>query len=319
MIISKTPFRVSLFGGSTDYESFYSKHESVLIGFALDKYCYLSVRENPHIFPYKSKVAYSLVEEVQENSDIRHNGVRGVLDYLDLSDVGLEINYWSDLPSQTGIGSSSSFVVGLINCLGKYRSPASLAIDSIAVEREHLKEAGGIQDQIWAAYGGLKSITINNDGDFFVRPLPVCDDFVEEFLARSVLIYTGKARKSFEIARSHDTGSDDLNKLEILETARNAYYCFQKENINDIAFFLKKSWNAKRQISDLICSPEVNEMFEKLESYGLMGGKLLGSGGSGFIFGILDHPKRKQEIREVFDKHHVEFNISDKGSEVIHQ
>ena len=183
MIISKTPFRVSLFGGSTDYESFYSKYGSLLIGFGINKYCYTSVRETPSIFDYLTRVSYSKVEIVNDNDNIQHNGVRGVLTYLN-KHKGYEIAHMSDLPSQTGTGSSSSFIVGLLNCFTRDWSPKMLAQAAINVERKLLEEAGGIQDQIWAAYGGMNSIGISKDGSFCVRPLPVSEEFKQEFMNR---------------------------------------------------------------------------------------------------------------------------------------
>ena len=176
MIISKTPFRVSLFGGSTDYESFYSKYGSLLIGFGINKYCYTSVRETPSIFDYLTRISYSKVEIVNDNENIQHNGVRGVLKYLN-KHKGYEISHMSDLPSQTGTGSSSSFIVGLLNCFTRDWSPKMLAQAAIHVERTLLQEAGGIQDQIWAAYGGMNSVYIGKDGEFCVRPLPVSEEF----------------------------------------------------------------------------------------------------------------------------------------------
>lgn len=321
MIISKTPFRISLFGGSTDYESFYSKHGSLLVGFAIDKYCFITARSNPHIFEFKTKVSYSVLEKVNDNRDIKHNGVRGVLEYFNLHNERLEISYFSDLPAQTGIGSSSSFVVGLINALKhkeKY-SPKELANHAIAVERGLLKEVGGIQDQIWAAYGGLNSITIHTDGSFNVRPIPVSEDFIKEFVDSSFLIYTGKQRKSFQIASSHNTGSDDQNKQNILTLANQGYQAFCDEGKKDIGLILKDSWESKKKISKLICNDEINSMMDCLSQNGMIGGKLIGSGGSGFIFGICGDVLSKEKIKQVFKNNYVEYNISPTGSMIINE
>ncbi len=321
MVISKTPFRISLFGGSTDYESFFSEHGSLLVGFAIDKYCYINLRKNPKIFDYKSKVAYSSVETVKNNKDIKHDGVRGVIDYFDLLDERLEISYFSDLPAQTGIGSSSSFVVGLINAImhkDKY-SAKELADAAITVERHFLNEVGGIQDQIWAAYGGLSSIAIDKTGNFLVRPLPVSEDFIEFFLDTSILIYTGRQRKSFKIASSHETGSTDSNKQKILQLAHSGYNAFCNEDHQQIAELLRESWESKKKISNLVCNPEINTMIEDLHDCGMIGGKLIGSGGSGFIFGITDSPESKYEICQQFKDRCVDFGISKNGSEIIHE
>lgn len=324
MIISKTPFRISLFGGSTDYESFYSEHGSLLVGLALDKYCYITVRDNPNIFDYCSKITYSTIESVNDNRDIKHNGVRGVLEYFNLLDRRLEISCFNDLPAQTGIGSSSSFVVGLINALmyhtRRYKfSPTRLAEHAINVERKHLKEAGGIQDQIWAAYGGFNSINIKEDGKFKVKPLPVCDDFVKDFIDRSFLLYTGSNRQSFKIASSHDTGSQDINKKNILDLAKEGYKAFCDEDLTRVANLLRDSWESKKKISNLICTKEVDEMMDYLNNYGMTGGKLIGSGGSGFIFGIASSFREKQRIQYIFSKKYIDFNISKTGSMIINE
>jgi D-glycero-alpha-D-manno-heptose-7-phosphate kinase len=321
MIICKTPFRISLFGGSTDYESFYSKYGSFLVGFAIDKYSYVSVRKNPSLFNYKSKISYSTVETVDHNKDIKHDGVRGVIEYFKYIDERLEISSFSDLPAQTGVGSSSSFVVGLINALEykKKYSPKQLAQYAIQVERFHLNEAGGIQDQIWAAYGGLNSIAINTDGSFNVRPLPVSDDFIKDFIESSFLIYTGKNRQSFKIAASHDTGSEDENKQKILSLAYDGYEAFCSENKNEIGLLVRESWESKRRISNLICTPEVDQMMSELLDYGMIGGKLIGSGGSGFIFGIARDIKSKKRIKDIFNSGYTEFDIARKGSTIINE
>lgn len=321
MIISKTPYRISLFGGSTDYESFYSKHGSLLVGFAIDKYSYIMVRNNPHIFDYMSKITYSKIETVANNKDIKHNGVRGVLEYFDLLQERLEISCHNDLPAQTGIGSSSTFIVGLINAIRhKYKhSMKELAEYAIKIEREYLNEVGGIQDQIWAAYGGINSITIEKNGGFSVKPLPVCNEFISDFINHSFLIYTGNQRQSFAIASSHDTGSDDINKLNILSLANEGYRAFCRESIIDIASLLKDSWESKKKISSLICNSNTEELMNILYGHGMIGGKLIGSGGSGFIFGIAKNKKCKSNIKHIFFNNYIDINISKIGSVIINE
>ena len=321
MIISKTPFRISLFGGSTDYKSFYSEHGSLLIGFAIDKYCYITVRNNPTIFDFKTKVSYSTVEIVNDNANIKHDGVRGVIDCLNLKNERLEIACFNDLPAQTGVGSSSSFVVGLINALSNKSklTAKELAKYAIYVEREHLKESGGIQDQIWAAFGGLNSISIKTNGEFNVRPLPVSGEFIKDFMENTFLIYTGNQRKSFKIASSHDTGSKDANKQKILQIAKDGYKAFCDEDKNRIGRLLKDSWESKKKISDLICSKDVDDMMDVLYKSGMIGGKLIGSGGSGFIFGITKDRMSNELIKDKFRKDYVDFKISKEGSRIINE
>ena len=289
MIIVKTPYRISLFGGSTDYKSFYSKYGSLLVGLAIDKYCYLSLRYNPTIFDYKSFAQYSKIEKVYNNSDIKHNGIRGVLKYMNI-EYGIELSHVADIPSQTGMGSSSSFIVGLLNAChkleGKHKSPEILASEAIYVERELLKESGGIQDQIWAAHGGFNSISIDKSGDINVRPLPIGKSFKAEFIRRSCLIYTGNIRKSFKVAKAHDNVNIENSKIHILGIAEQALKAFDNEDIDEIARLLYESWQHKKSISPLISSPEVDAQYDNLLDCGMIGGKLLGSGRAGFIFGI---------------------------------
>jgi len=319
MIISKTPFRISLFGGSTDYPSFYKKHGALILGFAMDKYCYISLRKTPAIFNYKTLVSYSKLEKVSKNSDVEHNGVRGVLEFLKIRH-GVEIHHLCDLPSQTGIGSSSSFIVGLLSSVMSLKKKTCdvhcLAETAINIERELLGEPGGIQDQIWAAYGGVNSIHIHRNGSFEVKPLPLSNKFKQDFLDRCALIYTGKKRKSFDIARSHDSKQGEAAKKSIHSIAQSAYKAFQQEDIGEIAKLIHESWEYKKKISPLISSPHVESLYSDLKSAGMIGGKLLGTGGSGFIFCILSEGKKPSFVKK-FSKIHVDFGFDEHGSQII--
>lgn len=318
MIISKTPFRVSLFGGSTDYQSYYSNNGSLLIGFTIDKYCYITVRKTPKILGYKTRVAYSKVEVVNNNSKVEHNGVRGVLDYLNIK-YGVDISHISDIPSQTGTGSSSSFIVGLLNSFyalkGKHPTPKQLADEAIYIERNLLNESGGIQDQIWAAYGGFNSININKTGSFEVKPLPVSEEFIEKFLSRCVLIYMGKTRKSYSIARAND--NNNKHKENIQKIANLGYNSFLDQNIDSVADLLDRSWKEKKLISNLISNNEIDARYKELKNNGVIGGKLLGSGGSGFMFGILHESVDKSDFKKKYRSNFLDFDLSLKGSEII--
>lgn len=319
MIITKTPFRVSLFGGSTDYESFYTKNGSLLIGFTMDKYCYISLRRSPEIFDYRSKISYSQVETVDNNSEIKHDGVRGTLEYLGLEDEPLEITHFADLPARTGTGSSSSFVVGLINACSEYKgygySCSQLAEKAVEIERFYLDEPGGIQDQIWAANGGFNSIEIPRNGRFSVRPLPLSSDFIDQFFRRSVLLYTGSQRNSFELANSNN--GSEATKGHIMRLARDAYTAFANEDLGEIGKLLKYGWIEKKKISDSITNSHVDRLMLNLEMMGMVGGKLLGSGQSGFIFGLCKDEKAKENIKRKFSKQYIECGLSTQGSRVI--
>lgn len=321
MIISQTPFRISMFGGSTDYGNYYKQHGSLLIGFAIDKYCYTNVRWTPGILDYNTKICYAKTELVDNNKDVRHNGVRGVLEFLKIRQ-GVEIVHLSDLPSQTGIGSSSSFIVGLLNSFyslsGEPVSKKRLAKEAIYIERELLGEAGGIQDQIWASYGGFNSLSLRED-DFEVKPMPVSEEFQQEFFDRAILIYTGKTRKSFDIAESHKNSDNIEAKHRIKEFAHRAYDCFLNSDIESIAGLLHSSWLEKKKVSELVSNYEVDQMYSHLQDDGMVGGKLIGSGGSGFIFGLLDSPKNKSALRRKYQSNFIEFGVDDCGSRIINQ
>jgi D-glycero-alpha-D-manno-heptose-7-phosphate kinase len=318
MIFTKTPFRISLFGGSTDYKSYFEKYGSFLLGFTIDKYCYICLRESPSVFPYKNIISYSQIERVNSHSEIKHNGARGTLEYLKVP-YGVELIHLCDLPSQTGIGSSSSFIVGLVNAI-KYHhdeniSKEELARTAIEIERDYLNESGGWQDQIWGAYGGFNSIEIYQDGSWAVRPMPISDNFITEFVARSALIYTGKARNSFDIAKSHDCETNIEHKHAIRRLAHQAYDAFQDENIEDIGYMLDESWQHKQKISDKIVSPEVADIYNDLRKQGtIIGGKLLGSGGSGFLFCVLSEG---EILPPKYQKNNVNFKINWEGSRII--
>jgi len=325
MIFSKTPFRISLFGGGTDYKEYYSKYESTLIGFTINKYAYLGVRETPSMFNYHTKVTYSKTEQVDDNSKIQHNGVRGVLDHYNIKDA-MEISHFSDLPAQTGIGSSSSFIVGLINSIcamsDKKISKEYLALTAINIERELLNEAGGIQDQIWAAYGGFNAIQIYNSGRFEVIPL-LTHERRKKFLSRMFMIYTGKTRQSYEISKTYKKESNENYLNEIQGIAEEAYHWINKikdidKIIDRLALLLKLSWEEKMKLSPLICSDHVGNLMNELYSDGMIGGKLIGAGGSGFIVGITNTNLQKQLIEQKFKKQYIPIDFSFGGSEIIH-
>jgi D-glycero-alpha-D-manno-heptose-7-phosphate kinase len=322
MIISKTPFRVSLFGGSTDYDSFYSKFGSFLIGFCLNKYTYLSARKTPLILPYKTRLTYSKTEILNSNEDIEHLAIKGVIDYCNV-EFGLELNHFSDLPSQTGTGSSSSFIVGLLNSLyaltEKSFCKKSIAQMAIEIERKILDEPGGMQDQIWASYGGLNSISIKKCGDFEVKPMPVSEEFKSDFISRSILVYTGKTRKSFQIAREIGQEKNTENKKRILETARTAYEYFLESDIEKIGGLLEDSWEAKKKLSDLISSSDVDLLYKKLKDNGMIGGKLLGAGRAGFIFGIMEDEDSKLRVKREYKNNYIDFAIDEEGSKIINR
>jgi len=314
MIIVKAPFRLSLFGGSTDYESFYKEHGSLLIGTTIDKYIYTSFRFRPSIVSDMSVISYSKQEVVSDIKDIKHPLIREILKrYSGPDQTSVDIHMFSDIPSRTGLGGSSTFCVSILYALWKeYRlniNKKKIATEAICIEREILKEPGGIQDQIWASYGGLNSIEITTNGEFFVRPLPVSYEFKKLFEDSLILVYTNDQRTdSGEIAKSHD----NKDKTKILELSKTAYNSFLKEDLKEIGTLLLESWKEKQKISSLISNNKINEIAEKLLTIGAYGVKLLGSGGCGFVLGICD-PKVKEKAKEIFNKNVLDVKLEFNG------
>ena len=319
MIISRTPFRVSLFGGSTDYESFYSRFGSFLIGFCLNKHAYLAIRKTTIYLSHKTLLIFSTIDRLNSNEDIQHSAIKGVLDYCNIQ-FGIELNHFSDLPSQTGTGSSSSFIVGLLNSIytlqGLTLSKEEASNIAIDIERNILAEPGGIQDQIWASYGGLNSITIDPSGNFYVQPLFVDQKFKQEFINRSILIYTGKTRKSFAIARSLGHQRTDNHKKKLLDIAYRAHESFISLDIDNIGALLRDTWIEKKKLSSSVSAKDVDALYKDLEADGMIGGKLMGAGKAGFIFGILKDCSCKELIQKKYINN-IDFSIDEEGSKII--
>lgn len=322
MIITRAPFRVSMFGGSSDYTSFFSRYGALLVGFTIDKYVYVSLKKNENFFDYKTRATYSIIESVQDNSDIQNPGIRGAVEYFGL-DGPLCINIQSDLPKQTGIGSSSSLSVALSQAIDVYvhgnttHSKKELAQHAISIEREFLGEPGGLQDQIFAAYGGVCSIEIEKDGNFKVRPLHVSEEFLAELLGRMVLCHTGCGRKSFDLAAAHDSDSSVAIKEQIKRIAELGLKAFEMESVDEIGRLLHKSWMLKKSIATGISNENIDAVYDKALDSGAIGGKLLGAGSNGFMLFILRDGIEKGQFCKSIGLSSIEFNYSNKGAEVL--
>lgn len=316
MIIVKSPLRISFFGGSTDYESFYKEHGSFIIGTTIDKYIWLSARYRPKILPKEHSIAYSKLEVVSSFEEVQNPLIREVLKYHDIRNH-IDFTSSADVPSRTGLGGSSSFCAGMIhlmkNLKGEVSEKKDIAKTAIHIERNILKESGGIQDQIWAAYGGFNTIKIDRNGDFEVTPIPVSDNFKREFEESIVLIYTNDQRNQNEIAQSHE----NKDKKKILDLSLKAYDYFIKEDIKGIGGLLLESWNEKRKISSLISTEKIDGMVEKVIEMGADGVKLLGSGGCGFLMVICNSDVKKKIVEE-FKENILEFKFEDKGTSIVY-
>ncbi|MBI5202851.1 MAG: kinase [Elusimicrobia bacterium] len=323
MIISRTPFRVSFFGGGTDYPAWISAHGGAVLSTSIDKYCYLTARKLPPFFEYRSRIVYSNIELVKENRDIEHPAVRGILDYLKITD-GVEIHHHADLPSRTGLGSSSSFAVGLLHALHalehRMADKTTLAREAIHVEQEVLKENVGCQDQVIASFGGFCRIDFAKTGGFQVAPLTLSTERVRELENHLLLYFTGFSRIASiivkeQLERIKDTQSELSRMREMVDEASGILMA--KGPLAPFGKLLDESWQLKRKLSSKVSSPAIDDIYEAARSAGALGGKLLGAGGGGFML-IFAEPKNHARIRERL-KHltRIPVNFENEGSRIM--
>ena len=310
MIISRTPYRLSLFGGGTDYVDWYSAHDSKVVAVAISRYCYITVRNLPPFFPHRTRVVYSQIESVVNHSDIDHPSVRACLEFLNCKD-GLEIHHDGDLPARSGIGSSSAFTVGLLNALyclrGESIGPADLARNAVFVEQELLKEPVGVQDQIISAYGGMQVLSLTKATGVEVVPLNISDGY-KKYLEESILFgFTGVERLSAEFTRkiieSIKTGLLDDYLDEISSIANAGIEGLQREcDIGELGGLLVRNWDLKKLLSPKFATDSADDLINTAIRAGAVGGKLMGAGGSGFFYVLADkslHEKIKQSLPNV--------------------
>ena len=324
MIITRTPFRISFFGGGTDYPAWYQRHGGVVLATTIDKYCYISCRYLPPFFEHKYRIVYSRIENVQEISEIQHPAARAVLDVLDCKD-GLEIHHDGDLPARAGLGSSSSFTVGLINALmalkGKYISKEELASQAIQVEQNVIRENVGSQDQISAAFGGFNRVEFRQDGSFEVSPIVLPGERLAALQSYLMLCFTGLSRTASEIARSTienlDRREKELKLMSGLVDQAVSVLQSRTAPIEEFGQLLHQSWMYKRQLSEQVSTAEIDRLYETARGLGAIGGKLLGAGGGGFFL-LFVRPEHQKEIREKLSRLvHVPFRFENAGSRVV--
>jgi D-glycero-alpha-D-manno-heptose-7-phosphate kinase len=324
MIMSRTPFRISLFGGGTDYPGWYREHGGMVVGAAINKYCYISFRPLPPFFEHRHRIVYSRIELSQQIDEIQHPAVRSVLTEHCVTG-GVEIQHHGDLPARSGMGSSSSFTVGLLNALrahqGLLSSAEYLAKEAIRIEQEVIREAVGSQDQIWAAYGGMNTITFHPDGRFDVTPLIISASRRKELQSRLLLFFTRSTRTAETIA---------ARKIENLPAKRTQLDCLRKmaaeaagilqsgtEPLDRIGALLHESWRLKKELADCVTTDVTNEMYGAAMAAGALGGKLLGAGGGGFLL-IFAEPHTHARVREALrDLIEVSFELGSPGSSIV--
>ncbi|MBU6225383.1 MAG: kinase [Burkholderiales bacterium] len=324
MIISRTPFRISFFGGGTDYPPWYRQNGGAVLSTSFDKYCYITCRELPPFFEHKYRIAYSKVENTKSIRDIDHPAVRAVLGEMGF-DHGLEVHCDADLPARSGLGSSSSFVVGLLHSLsalqGRRVTKDWLAHEAIRIEQEVLRENVGSQDQVVAAHGGFNVIHFHRDGSLKVEPLVVPMQRKQELNDHLMLFFTGFSRISSEIAKAQvaniEKKSDELHRMRSMVDQGVEILC-DGHNLCSFGELLHSGWMHKRAMSDQVSNSSIDALYDTARKAGAIGGKLLGAGGGGFILMFVE-PKKQSAVREALsDLIHVPFKFETAGSQVIY-
>ncbi len=322
MIISRTPFRVSFFGGGTDYDGWFKDHKGAVLATTIDKYCYITCRYLPPFFDHKSRIIYSKMEHVHGIDDIDHPSVREVLRFLDIKD-GIEIHHDGDLPARTGLGSSSSFTVGLLNSLyalkGKMVTKEQLAKEAIHIEQDMIKENVGCQDQTLAAYGGFNHIEFGGPNHLLVRQVTLTSEKSAALQDHLMLFFTGFARTASQIAE-HQIKNIPGKKPELgrmYEMVNEAVDILNGKDLLAFGKLLDESWKLKRTLSDKISTSHIDDIYDASLRAGAIGGKLLGAGGGGFVL-LFVEPHKKPKVRAALkDLLEVPIKFESLGSQII--
>ena len=327
MIITRTPFRLSFFGGGTDYPAWYSRNEGLVIATSFSQYCYITCRRLQPFFDYKSRVVYSKMETVHAHKDIEHPAVRGCLEYLNMTS-GLEVHHDADLPAKSGIGSSSTFTVGLLHALHglnhKMPTKPQLAEEAIEVEHDLLAENVGIQDQIMAAYGGLRLIEMGpafGEKKYRVTPLILHPEYLANLEKYILLGFTGLTRFATEIAEEQIQKMEkgEANLGELFSITKEALSLLQNnEDFEKIGRLLNQTWLIKRSLANKVSNHLIDSMYKTGLRAGAFGGKLLGAGGGGFIM-FFAPPERHNRIKEALPQVRVwvPFKMETQGAQVV--
>lgn len=323
MIISRTPFRISFFGGGTDYPGWYRQHGGAVLSTTINKYCHISCRFLPPFFEHRHRVVWSKIELCNTIDEIEHPAVREILRYLAI-ERGIEIHHDGDLPARSGIGSSSTFIVGALHALygllGQMKSKHQLAKESIFIEQEILRDTVGSQDQVAAAFGGFNHISFLTNDELSVRPVVLSPQRLQELDDHLMLFYTGIRRTASGIAESYVSNIDDRRRqLRIMRDMVEEALAIVTSEQPMTAFgeLLHEGWMLKRSLSSQVSNPEVDALYEAARAAGAVGGKLIGAGGGGFIL-LLAAPEQQGAIKEALRKLiHVPFRFESAGSQII--
>lgn len=322
MIITQTPFRMSFFGGGTDFPDFYREHGGAVISTTFDKYCYVNVRHLPRFFDYSTELSYARTERVKRVEDIEHPAIREAMKHLDMHEIRL--TYEADLPARSGLGTSSSFAVGMLNAFyalkGKYADKRKLADDAIFLERVLCNESGGVQDQIAASFGGMNRINFNAEG-YAVNPVIISPERKKLLNRNLMLFFTGFSRFSsdIQVAAEKNLKSKQNQLLEMLSLVDDAEKILtSKTDLEEFGRLLDYTWQLKRGITDKVSTDSIDAVYSRALQAGATGGKLLGAGGGGFLLFYVD-PDKQENVRKALENLlYVPFEFENGGTRVIH-
>lgn len=325
MIISRTPFRISLFGGGTDYPGWYRDNGGAVISSAINKYCFITMRDLPPFFPYKYRVRYYKREEVSSVSEIEHPSVREVLRFLNVKD-GIEVVHHADLPARSGLGSSSTFTVSMLHASyalqSKYVSKYNLAVQAINIEQNIIGESVGSQDQTSAAFGGFNRINFGGSREIEVSPLMVSKEKMESIQDHLLLFFTGFSRTASEIASEQIATIPDkeseLNKMMDICNQAEELIVSDKDTVKEIGSLLHEQWLIKRDLTNKISNDDIDSIYSTMLDAGAIGGKLLGAGGGGFMLCFAEPNKHAEIIKSLNHLLHVPFRFDFTGSQIIY-
>lgn len=324
MIITRTPFRLSFFGGGTDFPAWYKKNGGVVLSTTIDKYCYISCRPLPPFFSHKHRIVYSKSECVNDIDEIQHPAVRETFRFMDVSE-GLELHHDGDLPARSGIGSSSAFTVGLLHALyglnGKIVSKKRLALESIHIEQKMIRENVGSQDQVAVAFGGLNKITFNGDHNIEVTPITISPGKLEDFQGHLQLFFTGSTRFASDIEKEkiRKISDEETDLGRLAEMVHEAIHILNSGgDFDDFGRMLHESWLIKKSLSPHVTTEDIDAIYDLALKNGALGGKLLGAGGGGFLL-LYVNPDKKETIKKKLSHLlNVPFRFDHLGSQIIY-
>lgn len=323
MIITKTPFRMSFFGGGTDMEEFFRQYGGAVLSTTFDKYCYVNVRHLPRFFDYTTELSYSKTERVTDIEGIEHPAIRNAMKMLDMHEIRL--TYEADLPARSGLGTSSSFAVGMLNAFyalkGKYVDKKELADEAIYLERVLCAEAGGWQDQIAASFGGFNRINFSADG-YEVLPVIISPERKRRLNDNLIMFFTGFTRFSSDVQKAnrqgyHDKTAELKEMLSLVDDAERVL-TDKTTDLDDFGRLLDHTWKLKRQTGAAISTDSIDALYSKGIAAGALGGKLLGAGGGGFLVFYVQPEYRESVMKAMSDLLYIPFRFEDGGTRVIH-